>query len=71
MASNGSREADPEEDSGERRFSAEKTGRAADFPDFAIIWSFLENFKHLLHFPDLSLDSLEDGFNSHSRENGK
>ena len=66
-----SSEVDPEEDAGKMTFGAQKTGRAAEYPDFAIIWSFLENFKHLLHFPDLSLDDLEDGFNSHSAENGK
>ena len=66
-----SSEVDPEEDAGNMRLDAQKTGRAAEYPDFAIIWSFLENFRHLLHFPDLSLDDLEDGFNSHSSENGK
>lgn len=65
-----SSEVDPEEDAGVMRIDAHKTGRAAENPDFAIIWSFLENFRHLLHFPDLSLDDLEDGFNSHSPENG-
>ena len=66
-----SSEVDPEEDAGTMRVDTQKTGRAAEYPDFAIIWSFLENFRHLLHFPDLSLDDLEDGFNSHSSENGK
>ena len=66
-----SSEADPEEDTATMRFNGHKTGRAAEYPNFAIIWSFLENFRHLLHFPDLSLDDLEDGFNSHSSENGK
>lgn len=65
-----SSEMDPEEDAGGMKIDVHKTGRAAEYPDFAIIWSFLENFKHLLHFPDLSLDDLEDGFNSHSPENG-
>ena len=66
-----SSEVDPEEDAGTMRLNTQTTGRAAEYPDFAIIWSFLENFRHLLHFPDLSLDDLEDGFNSHSSENGK
>ena len=66
-----SSEVDPEEDTGTVKFGTQKTGRAAEYPDFAIIWSFLENFRHLLHFPDLSLDDLEDGFNSHNSENGK
>ena len=65
-----SSEVDPEEDAGGMRIDAHNTGRAAENPDFAIIWSFLENFRHLLHFPDLTLDDLEDGFNSHSPENG-
>lgn len=65
-----SSEVDPEEDAGGMTIDVHKTGRAAEYPDFAIIWSFLENFRHLLHFPDLSLDDLEDGFNSHSPENG-
>ncbi|KAJ7369526.1 respiration factor rsf1 [Desmophyllum pertusum] len=65
-----SSEVDPEEDAGGMSFNAHKTGRAAENPDFAIIWSFLENFRHLLHFPNLALDDLEDGFNSHSPENG-
>lgn len=63
-------EVDPEEDAGEMRLDVHNTGQAAEYPDFAIIWSFLVNFKHLLHFPDLSLDNLEDGFNNHSPENG-
>lgn len=66
-----SSEVDPEEDAGTTRFGVERTGRAAEYPEFAIIWSFLQNFRHLLHFPDLSLDDLEDGFNSHSSKNGK
>ena len=65
-----SSEVDPEEDAGGMKIDVHKTGRAAEYPDFAIIWSFLENFRHLLHFPDLSLDDLEDAFNSHSPENG-
>ncbi|XP_015774280.1 PREDICTED: remodeling and spacing factor 1-like [Acropora digitifera] len=65
-----SSEVDPEEDAGTTRFGVERTGRAAEYPEFAIIWSFLQNFRHLLHFPDLSLDDLEDGFNSHSSKNG-
>ena len=66
-----SSEVDPEDDAGTTRFGVERTGRAAEYPEFAIIWSFLQNFRHLLHFPDLSLDDLEDGFNSHSSKNGK
>nr|XP_058954298.1 remodeling and spacing factor 1-like [Pocillopora verrucosa] len=65
-----SSEVDPEEDAGEIRLDVHNTGQAAEYPDFAIIWSFLVNFKHLLHFPDLTLDNLEDGFNNHSPENG-
>lgn len=65
-----SSEVDPEEDAGEIRLDVHNTGQAAEYPDFAIIWSFLVNFKHLLHFPDLALDNLEDGFNNHSPENG-
>ncbi|XP_032234874.2 remodeling and spacing factor 1 [Nematostella vectensis] len=69
MASTRSSDCEQEEDNGDPTYSPKKIGRAAEYPGFAIIWSFLENFCEVLRFPDLSLDNLEDAFNSHSRRN--
>ena len=69
MASNASSDVEGEEET--LSSPTKKTGRAAEYPDFAIIWSYLENFQDLLHFPEITLDVLEDAFNSTSRRNGK
>ncbi|KAK3733912.1 hypothetical protein QZH41_000982 [Actinostola sp. cb2023] len=69
MASTGSSDGETEEDNTDQTFSPKKVGRAAEYPEFAIIWSYLENFCELLRFPELSLDGLEDAFNSHSPRN--
>lgn len=69
MASNASSDVEGEEET--LSSATKKTGRAAECPDFAIIWSYLENFQELLHFPEISLDTLEDAFNSTSRTNGE
>lgn len=71
MASSGSSDVENDEDNNEQTLTLKKVGRAAEYPEFAIIWSYLENFCELLRFPDLSLDGLEDGFNSHSPRNGR
>ena len=68
MASNASSDVEPEDEKTDNL--PNKTGRAAEYPEFAIIWSFLENFRDLLHFPVISLETLEDAFDSHLRVNG-
>ncbi|XP_028517424.1 remodeling and spacing factor 1-like [Exaiptasia diaphana] len=69
MASTGSSDVENEEENTDQTLSPKKVGRAAEYPEFAIIWSYLENFCELLRFPELSLDGLEDAFNSHSPRN--
>jgi len=70
MASTGSSDVENDEDNNDQSLTPKKVGRAAEYPEFAIIWSYLENFCELLRFPELSLDGLEDGFNSRSSRNG-
>ena len=71
MASTGSSDVENEDANNDESISPQKIGRAAEYPEFAIIWSYLENFCELLRFPELTLDGLEDAFNSHSPRNGK
>ena len=71
MASNAGSDVDTEEEKTMNGGPSALSGRAAEYADFAIIWSFLENFGRLLHFPKISLETLEHAFDSQSRTNGK
>ena len=55
MASNASSDVEPKDEKTDKL--PNKTGQAAEYPEFAIIWSFLENFRDLLHFPVISLET--------------